>query len=159
MKKTIAIATLAPVIIFSVVFSVAALKKRFRKEQLPSEERQSVSELKASAKASPKSEPNPVFYTNVGGSAPSDDLPVVSKKIATRYTIELGTVASQTDAESLLLRLKDRGIDGFYTPMRRSGKVVYHVRVGLYANQDDAEQSLKKFATRANVKGRVTKLH
>jgi cell division septation protein DedD len=155
MQKTIAIVATLLLGIFIGVFSVSALNKKVKHKS----ETQAETNAENSAIKSKGSEDQAVFYTSVGGSSPSSDNAPSSGRVATRYTIELGTVNSQADAESLLLKLKDRGIDGFYTPMRRGGRVIFHVRIGLFASADDAEQNLKKIAARANVKGRVTRLH
>lgn len=157
MQKTIAIAATLLIGIFIGVFSVSAWNKKAKSKQVLS----SAPTVQQDASPEPikATDDKPIFYTSVGGSSPSADVPQASGKVSTRYTIELGTVNSQADAESLLLRLKDRGIDGFYTPMRRGGRVIFHVRIGLFSSADDAEQSLKKIAARANVSGRVARLH
>jgi cell division septation protein DedD len=157
MQKTIAIAATLLLGIFIGVFSVSAGSKRIRQKTATTAKTETLSPVAATA--AKIGEEKPLFYTSVGGSAPSSDGPAAPPKVSTRYTIELGTVKSQADAESMLLRLKDRGIDGFYTPMRRSGQVVFHVRIGLFANSDDAEHNLKKIIARSKVTGRVTKLH
>lgn len=157
MQKTIAIAATLLIGIFIGVFSVSAWNKKIKSKQVVS----TVPTLPQAASQEPikSTDEKPIFYTSVGGSSPSGDVQQSSGKVSTRYTIELGTVNSQADAESMLLRLKDRGIDGFYTPMRRGGRVIFHVRIGLFASADDAQQSLKKIAARANVSGRVARLH
>jgi cell division septation protein DedD len=157
MQKTIAIAGSLLLGIFIGVFSVSALNKRVRQKPVAAVTTQ---EPPTIVNANTSKNPDmPLFYTSVGGSAPSNDTPSSASKVSTRYTIELATVNSQADAESMLIRLKDRGVDGFYTPMRRGSEVLFHVRIGLFANADEAEQSRKKIATRTNLSGRVTRLH
>ncbi|MEI6832796.1 MAG: SPOR domain-containing protein [bacterium] len=96
------------------------------------------------------------FYNAVGSSPKAASSPV--PKQATRFTIELASFNNQTEAESLLMRLKSRGIDGFYTPLRRGGTVIYRVRLGMFANPDDANKVLAKVNSAAQVNGVVAKM-
>lgn len=96
------------------------------------------------------------FYNAVGSSPKAASSPV--PKQATRFTIELASFNNQTEAESLLMRLKTRGIDGFYTPLRRGGTVIYRVRLGMFANPDDANKVLAKVNSAAQVNGVVAKM-
>ncbi len=98
----------------------------------------------------------PVFYESVGASPkPSFQNRI---KQASRFTIELANFTEREDAETLLLQLKSRGIEGFYTPMRRGGHVIYRVRLGMFTNPDDAQKVLAKVNSAAKVNGVVAKL-
>lgn len=98
----------------------------------------------------------PVFYETVGASPkPSFQNRI---KQASRFTIELANFTEREDAETLLLQLKARGIEGFYTPMRRGGQVIYRVRLGMFTNPDDAQKVLAKVNSTAKVNGVVAKL-
>jgi cell division septation protein DedD len=98
----------------------------------------------------------PVFYESVGASPkPSFQNRI---KQASRFTIELANFTERDDAETLLLQLKARGIEGFYTPMRRGGQVIYRVRLGMFTNPDDAQRALAKVNSAAKVNGVVAKL-
>jgi len=96
------------------------------------------------------------FYNAVGSSPKATSSPVPRQ--ATRFTIELASFNNQAEAESLLMRLKSRGIDGFYTPLRRGGTVIYRVRLGMFANPDDAKKVLAKVNSAAQVNGVVAKM-
>ena len=96
------------------------------------------------------------FYDAVG-SSPKATSPVIQRQ-PTRFTIELASFNTQAEAESLLVRLKARGIDGFYTPLRRGGTVIYRVRLGMFANPDDAKKVLAKVNSAAQIGGVVAKL-
>jgi cell division septation protein DedD len=97
-----------------------------------------------------------VFYESVGASPkPSFQNRI---KQASRFTIELANFTEREDAETLLLQLKSRGIEGFYTPMRRGGQVIYRVRLGMFTNSDDAQKVLAKVNSAAKVNGVVAKL-
>lgn len=98
----------------------------------------------------------PVFYETVGASPkPSFQNRI---KQASRFTIEIANFTEREDAETLLLQLKARGIEGFYTPMRRGGQVIYRVRLGMFTNPDDAQKVLAKVNSAAKVNGVVAKL-
>lgn len=98
----------------------------------------------------------PVFYDSVGASPkPSFQNRI---KQSSRFTIELANFTERDDAENLLLQLKARGIEGFYTPMRRGGQVIYRVRLGMFTNPDDAQKVLTKVNSAAKVNGVVAKL-
>jgi cell division septation protein DedD len=98
----------------------------------------------------------PVFYESVGASPkPSFQNRI---KQASRFTIELANFTEREDAETLLLQLKSSGIEGFYTPMRRGGQVIYRVRLGMFTNPDDAQKVLAKVNSAAKVNGVVAKL-
>lgn len=103
------------------------------------------------------SEAEQIFYNAVGSSP--KQRPVNQKKQSTRFTIELAHFNSQDEAEALLMKLKDKGIEGFYTPMRRGGTVIYRVRLGMFANPDDAKKVMAKVSASARINGTVTKLH
>ena len=102
------------------------------------------------------SEVDAVFYNAVGASP--KPLTSTIKRQSTRFTIELAHFNNQADAEDLLMKLKGKGIDGFYTPMRRGGTVIYRVRLGMFANPDDAKKVMAKVSAATKVNGVVTKL-
>ena len=160
MKKTIGIITTLLLTVFGGAFIASIINKKIQnKTSAQNVRKESISATEPQNAIPTPSAPKAVFYTSVGGSSPTNDSATPETRVSTRYTIELGTLSSQAEAETLLLQLKSKGIDGFYTPTRRGGVVLYHVRLGLFAHPDDAEQSLKKIALRTKMTGRVTKLN
>ncbi len=103
-------------------------------------------------------QPKAVFYTSIGGSSANNQINPESDSVSHRYTIEVAQVTSQNEAEQILLQMKSRGIDGFYTPVRRGGQVIYRIRLGVYVSADDAAKNLAKISGRAQIKGQVAKL-
>jgi cell division septation protein DedD len=101
---------------------------------------------------------NAVFYTSVGGSASETPRDTPKSSEYHRFTIEIASVRSQREADGILLSLRKQGLDGFYTPVRRGGEVIYRVRLGVYANPDDAGKALSKLARATQIKGQVAKL-
>jgi cell division septation protein DedD len=103
-------------------------------------------------------ETQPVFYTSVGGSPAVEHDSTISTAKTTRYTIEIATLKSQSEAENLLLGLKAKKIDAFYTPTRRGSDVIYHIRIGLFSSAIDAEKKLNKISSTSRINGEVKKL-
>jgi cell division septation protein DedD len=159
MKKTIAfLATIAlTVVVGAFTSSLINTKIRSRNKATAPQAQESAS-LASRAPSTPPPAPKAVFYTSVGGSSPTSNDSSSANRISSRFTIEIAALSSQSDAEHLLMKLKSKGIDGFYTPVRRSGEVIYRVRTGMFTNMDDAEKSLLKVASLSNVKGTVAKL-
>ena len=100
----------------------------------------------------------PIFYQNVGSSASAPRLQATEARQSSRFTIEIANLSSQSDAEALLIKLKAKGIDGFYTPVRRGGDVIYRVRLGMFNNADDAEKIRTKFSQMTKISGSVAQL-
>ena len=100
----------------------------------------------------------PIFYQNVGSSTSAPGLQATEARQTSRFTIEIANLSSQSDAEALLIKLKAKGIDGFYTPVRRGGEVIYRVRLGMFNNADDAEKIRTKFSQITKMSGNVARL-
>ena len=151
MKKTLVIISCLVLISFtgSFLISFGLRQARVLKNSTATTEMKSTRQLANNASEA-------AFYDTVGAS------PKVAAntppKQATRFTIELASFSTQAEAESLLMRLKSRGIEGFYTPLRRGGTVIYRVRLGMFANPDDAKKILAKVNSTAQVNGVVAKL-
>lgn len=151
MKKTFLVLGSLVLIIFTGIFLVSFTLKQTRGAK------SSPASLakKESYPASTSSE-DTTFYDAVGTSPRSTLSP--ARKQATRFTIELASFNTQAEAESLLIKLKSRGIEGFYTPLRRGGTVVYRVRLGMFSNPEDAKKVLVKVNAATRVDGVVAKL-
>jgi cell division septation protein DedD len=100
----------------------------------------------------------PIFYQNIGSSTSAPNLQAAEARQSSRFTIEITNLSSQSDAEALLIKLKAKGIDGFYTPVRRGGDVIYRVRLGMFNNADDAEKVRTKFSQMTKISGSVARL-
>jgi cell division septation protein DedD len=150
-KKTITIVSCLVFISFtgSFLISYALKKTRGLKDSAALNELNSKRQISAQNTDS-------TFYDAVGSSPKAASSP--APRQATRFTIELASFNNQTEAESLLMRLKSRGIEGFYTPLRRGGTVIYRVRLGMFANPDDARKVLARVNSAAQVNGVVAKM-
>lgn len=74
------------------------------------------------------------------------------------YTLELKVATSKEEAEQLIDLLKAQGVDAYYTPLTRSGKVVYRVRRGIYTRAKDANRAMIALKDEHNLTTRVVKL-
>ena len=75
-----------------------------------------------------------LFYTAVGHIPPSStSLP------SGNFTVQLGTRGSQTEAEQYIYELNVRGIKSFYTPQVLDDRMIYLIRTGWFASQEEAK--------------------
>ncbi len=104
------------------------------------------------------------FFYDVVGQAPADfagdgetDVPTgPHPKVS--YTLEIKVATSKEEAEQLIDLLKEQGVDAYYTPLTRSGKVVYRVRRGMYTKAKDATRAMVALKSEHNLATRVVKL-
>ncbi len=156
MRKSSLIIPAIFLLVIGSVFSAAIVRKKFMRRGQSVD--RSLTTAPAAASHQSTGEPKAVFYTSVGGSLATNQAPNDTPIMSNRYTIEVAQVTSQAEAEQLLLQMKSRGIDGFYTPVRRGGQVIYRIRLGVYVSADDAAKTLTKITARAQIKGQITKL-
>ena len=155
MKNTLRVITTLLLAVFAGTFIVAIASKKIRQKNLTKKHREPVTETVITQDDSAV---KPLFYTSVGGSNQGAKPEASTNKLTNRYTIEIATLKTQSEADDLLLKLKGRGIDGFYTPTRRGGEVFYRVRLGMFTSQDDAEKTRLKVSQASPYKGTVAKL-
>lgn len=104
------------------------------------------------------------FFYDVVGQAPADfagdaetDVPKgPHPKVS--YTLEVKLATSKEEAEQLIDLLKEQGVDAYYTPLTRSGKVVYRVRRGIFTKVKDATQAMVALKAEHNLNTRIVKL-
>lgn len=102
------------------------------------------------------------FFYDVVGRAPEgafaegEDSQEPHSKVS--YTLELKVATSKEEAEQLIDLLKAQGVDAYYTPLTRSGKVVYRVRRGIYTRAKDANRAMIALKDEHNLTTRVVKL-
>lgn len=158
MKNTLRVIATLIFAVFAGTFIVAIASKKIRHSDLAKKRREPATEAINTQEESKTPPTKPLFYTSVGGSNQGPKAQATVSKMTSRYTIEIATLKSQAEADDLLLKLKGRGIDGFYTPTRRGGEVFYRVRLGMFTNQDDAEKTRVKVSQASPYKGTVAKL-
>ena len=99
----------------------------------------------------------PFFYNAVGLSDPDAAQQKTTDHI-TRFTLDIRSCTTRDEAESLLSILEKSGVHGFYTPVRQGDHVVYHVRVGIFTNEDEARQMASTLKQKARLNGLVSRL-
>ena len=159
MKKTICIIAALLGIVVVGAFTASTFNTKYQATKISARSSRRVhSTPESTASNIAPATPKAVFYTSVGGSTPNLHSVTPANRISNRYTIEIAALSSQSEAEKLLLRLKSKGINGFYTPVRRGAEVIYRVRVGMFTNSDEAERSLLKVSSLSKVQGSVARL-
>lgn len=71
------------------------------------------------------------------------------------YAVQVGSFASQDNAENLTGRLTDQGFDAFSFEDSAGGRRIWRVRVGPEADRDAAEVLLARLSDEARVEGMV----
>jgi cell division septation protein DedD len=105
------------------------------------------------------------FYEAIGQAPAADkDAPAAAPLLAgkaspkTSYTLEIKVTTSREEAEQLIDTMHAMGVEAYYTPLARAGRVVYRVRRGIYTSAKDASQAALAIAAQGHVKARVVKL-
>ena len=108
---------------------------------------------------------NRFFYKAIGQAPAADkDVPAAApladgkSPLKTSYTLEIKVTTSREEAEQLIDTLHAMGVEAYYTPLARAGRVVYRVRRGIYTSAKDASQAALAIAAQGHVKAKVVKL-
>jgi septal ring-binding cell division protein DamX len=102
---------------------------------------------------------SPYFYKTIGSSlAASSATRLQSQTTQSKYTVLIKTVTSQSEAEKIMAQLAQKGVSAYYTPVQGEGRVLYHIRLGIYNDQRDAEATLATLENKLKIKGQVSVL-
>lgn len=121
-------------------------------------------ELANSAATGSTGDTQEAFFYDVVGRAPADFGPeagepeVKGPHPKVSFTLELKVATSKDEAEQFIDLLKEQGIEAYYTPLTRAGKVVYRVRRGIFTNEKVAVKAVTALKTQHNLDARVVKL-
>jgi len=74
------------------------------------------------------------------------------------FTLEIQVASSREEAEHIIDGLHAQGVEAYYTPLARSGRLVYRIRQGLFANQKDADLAALDVQKRYALTAKVVKL-
>ena len=103
--------------------------------------------------------PDPLPYDTVGDypsfEEGSSANPAVQEK---KYTLELGLCNDKTCIERSLKSLSRNGVDAFYTPARANGKIVYHIRRGIFSSRKSAEKAQSMIHLEKKLEANVVEL-
>jgi hypothetical protein len=108
-------------------------------------------------------EPESLFYKTIGdspaladqdsaGNGNQDGLP------ENKFTIEIAKMTSREQAESMIKSLAQRGLDAYYTPLLKDGRVIYRVRYGMFDTESNAKSAMKSLQTKLGLKTTVSRM-
>ena len=126
---------------------IAAKVARHRKVNLTSD----------SSSSNQNSGKKPLFYESIGSSDPDAAVTHGSGRVI-RYTVDVKTVSTREQAEQVLKDLTGAGLMGYYTPVRQKDRVAYHVRLGVYQDEREAQRTLATLQNKTKIAGSVAQL-
>lgn len=103
------------------------------------------------------SDQKPLFYDSIGSSDPEAAVTRSAGRVI-RYTVDVKTTSTREEAEQVLKDLTNAGLLGYYTPVRQKDRVVYHVRLGVYQDEREAQRTLATLQNKTKIAGSVTQL-
>lgn len=123
----------------------------------------SISNKANKSEVSTKPEGTDAFFYGSIGSSDGDtevDAPAPAKNSPGKssFTLELKVTNNRAEAESLIDSLSSKGVDAYYTPLSRAGRVVYRVRRGMFTNKKDADKAAAQFKVATALDAKVIKL-
>lgn len=83
---------------------------------------------------------------------PSSTLPAVANSAVGKFTVQVGSYATESEAEGQAKQLKNKGWAAFYVPANVSGKTWYRVMVGTFNNHNSAQAFRKDFMKESGMK-------
>lgn len=84
-------------------------------------------------------------------------VPAAATPGAEQWTVQLGSFASRTNAESLLARVKASGAGGFILPLTDGGKTSYRVRAGPVAGRGAADRLRQDLERSQGIRGMLVR--
>lgn len=83
--------------------------------------------------------------------------PAATTPTAEQWTVQLGSFASRTNAESLLARVKASGAGGFILPLTDGGKTSYRVRAGPVGGRAAADRLRQDLERSQGIRGMLVR--
>lgn len=116
-------------------------------------------------KTSPQAgtDPAPLPYDTIGDSpaaAPADAASVdpAASLPEEKFTIEIAKMGSREQAEAMIKSLAQKGLDAYYTPLLRDGRVIYRVRYGMFDTEASAKTAMKSLQAKHGLKASVSRM-
>lgn len=115
---------------------------------------------KNSASMNRQGDTNHLFYKSIGKTTANVNARNLTKrsKISNKYTLEFKVFNQSRAAEEFVDSLNHRGIEAYYTPFQRNGKVIFRVRRGVFSSKQTAEKAAIALRQKSKVNSRVIKL-
>lgn len=101
--------------------------------------------------------PDPLPYESVGN-YPAIDEDVTNLAQEKEYTLELGTCQDKDCIAKTLQSLSRKGIEAFYTPSKADGKLIFHIRKGIFTSRRSAEKAQMNLTKEKRVTANVVEL-
>ncbi len=97
-----------------------------------------------------------IFYAEIG-STPREEVPQNrdANQVSKKYTVEVLTTRSETEAKAVIQKLAKHGVEGFYIPLQNGPEVIYRVRVGLFKSQKNAAKVASKIKKASGLKTNI----
>ncbi|MEN0057280.1 MAG: SPOR domain-containing protein [Bdellovibrio sp.] len=106
-------------------------------------------------------EPTSAHETTAKKTAPKEErLPSsIPKDVAQysvgKFTVQVASYASESEAQKMASELKNRGYSAFYIPANIQGKTWYRVSVGQFATQKEAQSYRVEFLNKAKMESAI----
>lgn len=99
-----------------------------------------------------------LFYKSIGLAPQGFGSPVETEPLPARYTLEISSKYSQGEAEKLVEELSAQGVEAFFTPLAREGRVLYRIRTGVFNDPATAQSAQQALLKRHQVEAAVARL-
>lgn len=83
--------------------------------------------------------------------------PAAAGPRAERWAVQLGSFASRDNAEGLLRRMREAGVQGFVLPLREGGRTAFRVRAGPVEGRAEAERLRKQLEDSQGIRGMLVR--
>ena len=74
------------------------------------------------------------------------------------YTLELKVTHDRKEAERTVAKLHSEGVDAYYTPLTREGRLIYRIRQGMFGTETAAKQAAIALNQDYKIKAEVVQL-
>ncbi len=102
-----------------------------------------------------------LFYQSIGRVSMGLRQPEDQKRkgsLADSYTLEIDSATSVQDAELFLGKLAKQGIQAYYTPLQKDGRVLYRIRSGIFQSKEIADRAANRLKYEHKINSKVNKL-
>lgn len=98
------------------------------------------------------------FYTSIGTSRFENHLRGDAAALRPTFTLEFSVFSNKSEAENMIDKLAKLGVDGYYTPFQREGRVLFRVRKGVYPNEQLALKAADDLLRVKSIDAKIVRL-
>lgn len=100
------------------------------------------------------------FYNSIGATPALSESKEIKFDTAKKFTIEVGYTKTRKGAAKVVDKLNLNGFPVFMTPVQlKSGRVIYKIRMGLFADSKKAKLATNVLRSRTKYKGKLVALN